>query len=153
MTARTSASARSSHVPSQDRAASAQRFIVFFDRHIRGLRESHGRHSDTEQSILLALAARRECTASEVARVLQLDRGYLSRILQAFRREALVAETSGADRRARVLKLTARGRRLAAALQRAKRRRFAALFERLSAADAQALITAMREIELILARA
>ena len=152
MTARTSASARSSRVPSQDRAASAQRFILFFDRHIRAYRETAGRYSDTEQGILLALAQRRECTASEIARALQLDRGYLSRILQAFRSEALIAEVSGADRRARVLKLTGRGRRLAVALQRAKRRRLGALFDRLSAAEAQALVAAMREIELILAR-
>jgi DNA-binding MarR family transcriptional regulator len=152
MTARTSASARSSRVPSQDRAASAQRFILFFDRHIRAYHDTAGRYSDTAQSILLALAARRECTASEIAKALQLDRGYLSRILQAFRLEALIAEAGSADRRARVLRLTARGRRRAAALQRAKRRRLGALFDRLSAAEAQTVIAAMREIELILAR-
>jgi DNA-binding MarR family transcriptional regulator len=149
MTARTSASARSSSRRS-DRAASAQRFIHFFDRHIRDVAARAGRHSDTEQAILLWLETRGEATASEIARGLALDRGYLSRILQAFRRNALIAEGAAADRRARFVRLTPRGRKRVAALQRERRRRLGALFDHLSAADAQALVAAMRRIEVLL---
>ncbi|HMK80399.1 MAG TPA: hypothetical protein VK438_12160 [Xanthobacteraceae bacterium] len=150
MTARTGDSARAPRARPGDRAASAQQFILFFDRHIRGFAAGSGRHSDAAQAVLLWLDARHQATASEIARALQLDRGYLSRILQAFRRDALIGEDLAADRRARFVRLTARGRRLAAALRRARRRRLDGLFDRLSAAEAQALLAAMRRIELIL---
>lgn len=150
MTARTNDSARPLRTRSDDRAAAAQRFIVFFNHHIRDFATQPGRHSENEQAVLALLHTRREATASEIARALQLDRGYLSRILQAFRHDALIAEDAAADRRARFLRLTARGRKHAAAVQRSRRRRLDGLFDRLSAAQARALVSAMRRIELIL---
>ena len=68
-------------------------------------------YSLAEGRVLYELATRPRAQAKEIADVLGLDPGYLSRILRKFEREGLVARAVARDdRRAADLRLTARGR-------------------------------------------
>jgi DNA-binding MarR family transcriptional regulator/GNAT superfamily N-acetyltransferase len=68
-------------------------------------------YSLAEGRVLYELATRPRPQAKEIAEVLGLDPGYLSRILRKFERAGLVARaTARDDKRAADLRLTARGR-------------------------------------------
>jgi DNA-binding MarR family transcriptional regulator/GNAT superfamily N-acetyltransferase len=85
---------------------------------------------------------------------LALDAGYLSRLLAAVGRDGLVAvRRSPHDRRAQVAALTARGRREVAALDTRSDALAASLLAPLSAAQRGRLVTAMTEVERLLAAA
>src|SRR3954468_6270923 len=97
-----------------------RRFNRFYTRQIGVLQEKllHSPFSLTEGRVLFEIGyhgdtgIRRAATptAVEIARVLDLDGGYLSRILQRFVRRRLVTRTtSDADARQAHLALTARG--------------------------------------------
>ena len=69
-------------------------------------------HSLTETRVLYELANRDGVTAADIARELDLDRGYLSRTLRAFRRRGLItAAPSGGDRRRSALETLCRRQR------------------------------------------
>ena len=87
-------------------------------------------------------------TASDLAKALDLDGGYLSRILQRFARRRLIARTrSNADARQAHLVLTGRGRAALAPLQQLARDEVAAMLRHLSPADRGRVVDAMRLIQ------
>jgi DNA-binding MarR family transcriptional regulator len=70
------------------------------------------RYTLTQARVVFELGKRKRASASEVAAALGLDLGYLSRIVQGFRAQGLVARTKSADDGRRAwLTLTARGRK------------------------------------------
>jgi ribosomal protein S18 acetylase RimI-like enzyme len=82
---------------------------------------------------------------------LDLDSGYLSRMLRALESDALVVvEPSGADGRVRTARLTRNGLAERAELDRRSDRAAAALLEPLSARQRDRLIAAMAEVERLL---
>jgi len=102
----------------------------------------------TEARVLYELAHRGAPTATELARELALDAGYLSRILRGFERRRLLArKRSKADGRQSHLSLTGRGRTAFAPLNRQSRQDIGALLTRLDAAGQRRLVEAMRTIE------
>jgi DNA-binding MarR family transcriptional regulator/N-acetylglutamate synthase-like GNAT family acetyltransferase len=108
--------------------------------------------SVTEVRVLYELAQRDKPTATELARELELDAGYLSRILRRFERRALVKKRpSTTDGRQSLLSLTARGRKTFAPLDARSHREVASMLTGLSAADQRRLIEAMAAIERLLA--
>jgi DNA-binding MarR family transcriptional regulator/N-acetylglutamate synthase-like GNAT family acetyltransferase len=108
----------------------------------------------TEARILYELAHRERATASELGRELDLDPGYLSRILGGFRRRGLlVRAASDTDRRQIHLSLSDAGRAAFAPLDRRSRDEIAALLARLPEPGQRRLIAAMAEIERLLAPA
>jgi len=105
----------------------------------------------TEARILYELASRNGTAASELSRCLNLDAGYLSRILKSFERKGLVERrTSERDGRQLTVSLTQAGNGLFAKINSSSRNEVGAMLERLSKADRKRVVAAMRVIESIL---
>ncbi len=79
---------------------------------------------------------------------LALDRGYLSRILRGFAARRLVQITSCKnDGRQKLVELTGKGRKAHSLLNTRAQRHAASILDKLSRADQQRLVAAMRTIE------
>ncbi len=135
-------------------AASVRRFNRFYTREI-GVLDEHllaSEYSLTEGRILYELAHRNGLTASDLGRELNLNAGYLSRIVGRFQRRGLLTKArSQDDGRAAHLALTAAGRRAFKPLDRISQRHALAMLEKLSVVEQGQLVDAMHEIESLLA--
>jgi DNA-binding MarR family transcriptional regulator/GNAT superfamily N-acetyltransferase len=130
-----------------------RRFGRFYTRQIGLLSERYlgSPLSLTEARILYELGNREGTAASELHRCLNLDAGYLSRILKAFERKGLVERrTSERDGRRLSVSLTQAGSGLFARINSSSRNEIGAMLERLSKADRERVVSAMRVIESIL---
>lgn len=106
-----------------------------------------------EVRVLFELALRDGLTAADLRRDLDMDQGYLSRILRRFERRRLVTrERSKDDARRWVLGLTERGRRELAPIDAAAAEQVRTLLEERSVAQQDRLVDAMLTIEEVLAR-
>lgn len=137
----------------QEHVAQIRRFNRFYTRRIGALDRSHlgSSFSLTEVRVLYELAHRKSTTARELGQFLGLDAGYLSRILQAFRKRGLIeSNVSATDARQQHLTLTKVGRDAFTQLNARADGEIATLLSPLSP-DLQArLIQAMRHIEELL---
>jgi len=134
-------------------AAAVRRFNRFYTRQIGVLRKTFldSPYSLGEARVLYEIASRRAPTASDIARALDLDAGYLSRLLQKFERRGLVQRTaSPRDARQSHLSLSPRGRRAYAPLERRSQRDAATMLARLDPADRSRVIAAMQTIQGVL---
>jgi DNA-binding MarR family transcriptional regulator/N-acetylglutamate synthase-like GNAT family acetyltransferase len=135
------------------RVAAVRRFNRFYTQKIGVLNEGLLRSpfSLAEARMLYELAHRERPTAAELCRDLGLDPGYLSRILRGFARRGLIRRArAAADRRQRLLSLTAKGRAAFAPLDKRSRREIGALLDGLSGDGQARLVGAMRTVEDIL---
>jgi DNA-binding MarR family transcriptional regulator/N-acetylglutamate synthase-like GNAT family acetyltransferase len=135
------------------RVAAVRRFSRFYTGAIGALREGlhDSRFSLTEARVLYELAHQDGPTATEIGRQLGLDSGYLSRILQRFERDGLLARTRVArDGRQVRLALTQVGRDAFAPLELASAREIAALLAPLPDPAQADLVGAMARIETLL---
>lgn len=108
----------------------------------------------TEVRVLYELAHRDKPVASELARDLGLDGGYLSRILRRFESQGWLSRAPHAqDGRQSVLNLTPAGHEAFAPLQQKSRDEATALLARLAPADQQRLIHAMQTVQSLLGAA
>ncbi|HVM79020.1 MAG TPA: helix-turn-helix domain-containing GNAT family N-acetyltransferase [Stellaceae bacterium] len=117
------------------RIEAVRRFNRFYTRRLNLLQEGrlYSPYSLAEARVLYELAQREGLTASMLGSDLGLDPGYLSRILQSFRRRGLVArERSTGDARRSLLRLTAAGRKAFAPLEARSRRELGGLLGGLS---------------------
>lgn len=136
------------------RVAAVRRFTRFYTRIVGALREGllQSRFSLAEARILYELAHRAEPTAKELAQDLDLDPGYLSRMLQSLERDGLLTRTaSETDRRQSLLSLTAAGTAAFAPLGERSRQEVGALLTKLPDAAQSDLVGAMQRIEALLA--
>jgi DNA-binding MarR family transcriptional regulator/N-acetylglutamate synthase-like GNAT family acetyltransferase len=144
-------------MPSADLAApiaAVRRFNRFYTRQIGVLSERHlqSPFSLAEARVLYELAHGRQPTATEIARELGLDAGYLSRILRRFERAGLIERSaSPLDGRRALLRITVRGRAAYAPLDSKSQDVVRGLLEPLSVADRRRLLDHMRSIEALLA--
>ena len=113
----------------QQRIAAVRRFNRFYTRQIGVLRKTYlgSPYSLAEMRVLYEIANGERLTASDIGRALDLDAGYLSRVLRNFEKAGLITrKTSGRDARQSHLALTARGAKTFAPFeqrsQRASRR-------------------------------
>jgi DNA-binding MarR family transcriptional regulator/GNAT superfamily N-acetyltransferase len=105
----------------------------------------------TEVRVLYELAHRDQPTASELARDMRLDAGYLSRILRRFEsKQWLKRVPSPADARQSLLQLTQRGHDVFAPLQQQSRDEAAALLAPLPPPERDKLISAMGKVRHLL---
>jgi DNA-binding MarR family transcriptional regulator/GNAT superfamily N-acetyltransferase len=128
-------------------------FNRFYTRQIGVLRKTFldSPYSLGEARVLYELASGRASTASHIGRALDLDAGYLSRVLRNFEKRGLIARTAAVgDARQSVLTLPARGRNTYAPLERRSQRDTAAMLAGLKAGDEARLIAAMNTIEELL---
>ena len=81
------------------RIAAVRRFSRFYTRQLGLLQESlvHTRFSLTEARVLYELAHRDQVTATALAADLDLDHGYLSRILRRFGEDGLLKKARAPD--------------------------------------------------------
>jgi DNA-binding MarR family transcriptional regulator/GNAT superfamily N-acetyltransferase len=130
------------------RAEEVRQFNRFYTRHVGALGDAHlgSPFSLTELRVLHELAHRDRPTASEIGDALGLDRGYLSRTLRAFKRQGLIATTTGADRRQALLTLTAAGKRAFAPHQKEAHAAVVRTLEPLSDDEQRRILAAMHTI-------
>jgi DNA-binding MarR family transcriptional regulator/ribosomal protein S18 acetylase RimI-like enzyme len=134
--------------PIDERADAIRDFNRFYTARIGALGDDHlgSPFSLTEVRVLYELAHRENPTASEIAGALGVDRGYLSRTLQAFKRRRFIATSPGADRRRAHLSLTAAGRKAFAPLDRGARDAIAEMLEPLGETAQRRIVEAMNTI-------
>jgi DNA-binding MarR family transcriptional regulator/N-acetylglutamate synthase-like GNAT family acetyltransferase len=142
-------------MPTADPAqiAAVRRFNRFYTRQIGLLRKSYlgSPYSLTEARVLYELAQRKDVTAVELARDLDFDAGYLSRILARFEKHGLLSRTPSLyDRRQADLSLTAKGRKAFAPIDGRSASQSATMLDPLPRDDRPRLIEAMRTIETLL---
>jgi len=108
----------------------------------------------TEARVLYELAQHESTTASELAADLEIDPGYLSRLLRGFMASGLVTrERSVTDRRQSILTLSDHGRDTFTVLDRRSQSEIGAMLERLDDDEQRRLLAAMATIETLLAPA
>jgi DNA-binding MarR family transcriptional regulator/GNAT superfamily N-acetyltransferase len=135
--------------------AAVRHFNRFYTKRIGVLHEGllESSFSLTEGRVLYELAHHDKINASELGRELDLDAGYLSRILRGFRRRRLIhAQPSSGDGRQSLLSLTKTGERAFAALDSRSQKQVADELRNLSASELRQLLGGMRAIERALGR-
>jgi DNA-binding MarR family transcriptional regulator/N-acetylglutamate synthase-like GNAT family acetyltransferase len=138
---------------SQQRIGAVRRFNRFYTRHIGVLRKTYlgSSYSLGEMRVLYEIAHGGAHTASDIARALDLDAGYLSRVLRNFEKLGLITrKTSAVDGRQSNLALTARGRKTFAAFERRSQQQASAMLGKLKPAGQAHLVAAMDSIETLL---
>src|SRR5579872_5009500 len=133
--------------------AAVRRFNRFYTRQIGVLRKTYldSAYSLGEMRVLYEIAHGGARTATDIGRALDLDPGYLSRVLRNFEKRGLLRRTTSAsDGRQSQLTLTAKGRDTFAPLERRSHLATAAMLGKLTPADQSRLIGAMQTIETLL---
>jgi DNA-binding MarR family transcriptional regulator/ribosomal protein S18 acetylase RimI-like enzyme len=136
-----------------ERIAAVRRFNRYYTRQIGVLRKTFldSPYSLAEARVLYEIASRRAPTASDIARSLDLDPGYLSRVLRNFEKRGLIRKRASAkDGRQSHLTLTPRGKKSFIPLDTRSQRTTAAMLGKLAPADQAQLIAAMATIETLL---
>ena len=137
----------------QAHATALRAFNRFYTKRIGVLRERllGSPLSLTETRVLYELHARKGAVASELARDLDLDPGYLSRVLAAFKRKRWIATVAdAADKRRRTIALTKTGQGAFAPLDRRSQDEAAALVSSLDPSARRRLHDAQRTIRQLL---
>jgi DNA-binding MarR family transcriptional regulator/N-acetylglutamate synthase-like GNAT family acetyltransferase len=136
------------------RVAAVRRFNRFYTQKLGVLQ--HGwldsPFSLTEARVLYEIKQRGRAIASDIARDLGLDAGYLSRILRRFHKSGLIRkDVSAVDGRQSFLSMTARGRKAFDPIETRTERQVSAVLGRLTAPEQDHLLSAMRAIEKMMA--
>jgi DNA-binding MarR family transcriptional regulator/GNAT superfamily N-acetyltransferase len=135
-----------------DSIAAVRRFNRFYTRQIGVLRRTYldSPYSLGEMRVLYELA-NGAGTATDIIRALDLDAGYLSRVLRNFEKKKLISRRpSREDARQSRIALTAAGRKLFEPFDRRSQEQVAEMLGRLAPAQERRLVTAMQEIEMLL---
>jgi DNA-binding MarR family transcriptional regulator/GNAT superfamily N-acetyltransferase len=128
-------------------------FNRFYTRQIGVLQQGylHSPFSLSEVRVLYELAHQPGTTAGELGRQLDLDTGYLSRMLRGFFKRGLLARTpSASDGRQTFLRLSDRGQEVFSPLDAAAREQIGLLLGRLGELDQRRLVEAMDTIQRLL---
>ena len=137
----------------EERVEAVRRFNRFFTRRIGALGEGllESSYTLTEARILFEVAHREGAAASDLARDLGLDRGYMSRVLAGLERKGLIEKSrSEEDGRRLRLSLTAEGRGAFSELDERSRREISGMLGELSEEEQTRLLESMSAVEEVL---
>jgi DNA-binding MarR family transcriptional regulator/ribosomal protein S18 acetylase RimI-like enzyme len=137
----------------ENRIATVRCFNRFYTRQIGVLRKTFldSRYSLGEARVLYEIANGHSRTASEISHALDLDAGYLSRVLRNFEKRGLIErKISARDGRQSHLTLSPRGRTAYAPLEARSQRDTGTMLAMLKPAEQARLIAAMTTIETLL---
>lgn len=139
-------------LPDVGAVKAVRQFNRFYTRRIGALDPYLGSDmSLTDVRVLYELAHREQAVASEIAKDLGLDGGYLSRILRRFEGAGWLArETHPRDARQSLLRLTEAGHAAFAPLQQKSRDEAHALLASLTAPQQRLLIDAMHTVQALI---
>jgi DNA-binding MarR family transcriptional regulator/N-acetylglutamate synthase-like GNAT family acetyltransferase len=132
------------------RVDAIRRFNRFYTRQIGVLDEGllNSAFSLSEARVIYELAHHEQTTASALGDQLGLDAGYLSRMLQSFKKHGLIdTHPAEADRRQRILRLTQVGQEAFAMLNTRSQHQIEAMLGGIALDDQQRLVAAMHDIE------
>jgi DNA-binding MarR family transcriptional regulator/GNAT superfamily N-acetyltransferase len=138
---------------SQSDISAVRRFNRFYTREIGVLRKNFLETPWTlgEMRVLYEIAYSNEPTASEIGQGLELDAGYLSRLLRKFEAQGLISRTqSKTDARQSHLKLTAKGKAKFGPADQRQIGKVSSMLGRLKKPDQARLVGAMSAIEQLL---
>jgi len=139
--------------PASTRVEAIRRFNRFYTRRIGALHEGllASKFTLTESRLLWELAHRDRLTATELARELDLDAGYLSRLLRSFKERGLIKSARATDdARHQHLSLTPAGKRAFAPINARSQNDVSALLGTLAEVQQQQLLASMTSIEQLL---
>jgi DNA-binding MarR family transcriptional regulator/GNAT superfamily N-acetyltransferase len=128
-------------------------FNRFYTARLGLLRRRHldGRFSLTEARILYEIGSNPKMTASTLCGTLELDAGYISRLLSSLTKRKLIRQAaSGKDRREKLLTLTAVGEKAVARLDEQSTMQIRSILANVNAADREALVTSLTKARSIL---
>lgn len=128
-------------------------FNRFYTRLIGVLDEHHldGPLGIAEARILYEISGQPGMTAADLCRTLEMDAGYVSRILRSLKKRGFLArKRSESDARRTHLNLTRSGREVFAEIDTRARLRMEKLLEPLAAADRERLVRAFGEVQALL---
>jgi DNA-binding MarR family transcriptional regulator/GNAT superfamily N-acetyltransferase len=137
----------------KNRVDAVRRFNRFYTRRVGALQPQYlgGPYSLPQARVLYELGQRTACTASELGADLDLDLGYLSRLLQDLKRRGLVlGEAAKEDARRVRLTLTAKGRKAYQQLDARSRDEVGAMLSKLAAREQERLVGALQAVEGVL---
>ena len=139
--------------------AAVRRFNRFYTRQIGVLRKNYldSGYSLGEMRVLYEIAQSEKRggaqTASDIARALDLDAGYLSRVLRNFEKRGLITrKTSRQDARQSHLALSAHGTKVFAPLEKRSQDLVGDMLGKLKADEQAKLVAAMETIETLLGK-
>jgi DNA-binding MarR family transcriptional regulator/GNAT superfamily N-acetyltransferase len=136
-----------------DQISAVREFNRFYTAKLGLLRRRHldGEFSLTEARILYEIGSSPKMTASSLCGNLELDAGYISRLLTSLTKRKLVRQaTSEVDGRERLLSLTAMGANAVARLNQQSRMQIESLLASVNAADREALVASLTKVRSIL---
>lgn len=137
----------------QEKVEAVRRFDRFYTNRLGLLKPGYLKTQFplTQARVIYELAQRDDLTASALIRTLEIDAGYLCRILSAFEQDGYIQKSpSKTDSRHRILKLTAKGRRAFSVLNERSNQRTATALQGLAPDGQQRLLQAMQTIESLL---
>lgn len=138
-----------------EQIAAVREFNRFYTARLGLLRRRHldGEFSLTEARLLYEIGANPATTASTLRETLELDAGYLSRLLAALSTRRLVRRTaSTADGREKHLTLTATGEKAVARLNALSTKQLQELLAEVNIRDRDALVASLSNVRRILSR-
>jgi DNA-binding MarR family transcriptional regulator len=127
-----------------------------FYTNIIGLLDKHilnSSYSLPEVRIMFELYHNAGLTASDIIALIDIDKGFLSRILKNFQKNKLISKvTSPSDKRSAVLQLTAKGRKDFEVLNNSSDKQVENTFKNLSEKECDVLVQKMMEIQQLINR-
>lgn len=128
-------------------------FNRFYTAHLDILSQHYldSEYSLTEIRILYEISESKTITAQKITEILNLDKGYLSRILKRFLKENLIEKvTSSEDKRALNIKLSNTGKELLAVLNTKSENKIEGKIEKLNSSEKEILVDSMNTVRNLL---